>query len=515
MAEGSGSELIHATAVAVSDPATGDPATGGPRGEAPGQGAQGQGEWAVLLRGPSGAGKSDLALRLIDRGGVLVSDDQTRLERRGGRLLASPPASIAGKLEVRGLGIVELPHRAAVPVALLADLRPAAEIERLPEEDYESIAGVHLRRIDLDPAQISAPEKLRLALRVAATLIMRAAAGEAREPAGELAHDLVGKFGSTMSDETLTTAPPVAGEASAQGSTGATQGRARLVVVTGMSGAGRSTALRVLEDEGYEAIDNLPLSLLDAVVNEVGLQRPVAIGVDIRNRDFAVGPVLEQLDRLAANPRFAMTLLFVDCEDEVLGRRFTETRRRHPLAQGRPVADGIAVERRLVAPLRERADLMIDSSHLTPADLRQQLLGRLGLEGTLGMSIFVTSFSFRQGLPREADLVFDVRFLSNPHYDPELKPMSGQDRAVADYVERDPGFAPFFEQLTAMLAGLLPRYEREGKSYLTIAVGCTGGRHRSVFVAERLAAWLGGDGRQVHLAHRDIAREPARAAAKA
>ena len=488
MGKDPGSALIHATSVAVAGPALAGP---------------GQQEWAVLLRGPSGAGKSDLALRLIDQGGVLVSDDQTRLDLRGGRLLASPPASIAGKLEVRGLGIVELPHRAAVPVALLADLRPAAEIERLPEEDYESIAGVDLRRIDLDPAQISAPEKLRLALRVAATLIMRAAAGDAREP------------GSTMSDETLTTAPPAAGEASAQGSPGATQGRARLVVVTGMSGAGRSTSLRVLEDEGYEAIDNLPLSLLDAVVNEVGLQRPVAIGVDIRNRDFAVGPVLEQLDRLAANPRFAMTLLFVDCEDEVLGRRFTETRRRHPLAQGRPVADGIAVERRLVAPLRERADLMIDSSHLTPADLRQQLLGRLGLEGTLGMSIFVTSFSFRQGLPREADLVFDVRFLSNPHYDPELKPMSGQDLAVADYVERDPGFAPFVEQLTAMLAGLLPRYEREGKSYLTIAVGCTGGRHRSVFVAERLAAWLGGDGRQVHLAHRDIGREPARAAAKA
>jgi UPF0042 nucleotide-binding protein len=128
------------------------------------------------------------------------------------------------------------------------------------------------------------------------------------------------------------------------------------------------------------------------------------------------------------------------------------------------------------------------------------------------MSVFVTSFSFRQGLPREADLVFDVRFLANPHYDPELKPLSGQDAAVGAYVERDSGFAPFFTQLTAMLEGLLPRYEREGKSYLTIAVGCTGGRHRSVFVAERLAAWLGAGGRQVHLAHRDIAREPARVA---
>lgn len=474
-----GAVLIHATAVALADPALGS--------------------WAVLLRGPSGAGKSDLALRLIDRGAVLISDDQTRLEVREGRLLAAPPETIAGKLEVRGLGIVEQPYRHGIPVALLADLKPAAEIERLPEADHETIAGVCLQRIDLDPAQISAPEKLRLALRRAATLIMRAATGGAP------------RVGGKMSDDILTQAAAGAA-AQAETTPDSSGGRTRLVLVTGMSGAGRSTALRVLEDEGYEAIDNLPLSLLEAVVNEVGLQRPIAIGVDIRTRDFAVGPVLEQLDRLTANPRFAITLLFVDCEDEVLGRRFTETRRRHPLAQGRPVADGIAAERRLVAPLRERADLMIDSSYLTPADFRQQLLGRFGLDATPGMSVFVTSFSFRQGLPREADLVFDVRFLANPHYDPDLKPLSGQDAAVGAYVERDSGFAPFFTQLTAMLDGLLPRYEREGKSYLTIAVGCTGGRHRSVFVAERLAAWLGADGRQVHLAHRDIAREPARAA---
>jgi RNase adaptor protein for sRNA GlmZ degradation len=470
----SGGELIHATAVMLADPRLGD--------------------WAVLLRGPSGAGKSDLALRLIDRGAILVSDDQTLLRRVGPRLWAAPPTAIAGKLEVRGLGIAELPFRPAAPVALIADLRPAAEIERLPAADEERIAGIAIRRLALDPAQLSAPEKLCLALRQAASLIMRAdaAAGAADGEAGEV-----------MSDE----APVEERQPAGPG-----DGRTRLVLVTGMSGAGRSTALRVLEDEGYEAIDNLPLSLLNAVVNEVGLQRPIAVGVDIRTRDFAVGPILEQLDGLAANPRFAITLLFIDCDDEVIGRRFTETRRRHPLAQGRPVADGIAVERRLVAPLRERADLVVDSSHLTPAELRQHLLGRFGLEGTLGMSVFVTSFSFRQGLPREADLVFDVRFLTNPHYDPELKPLSGRDAAVADYVARDAGFAPFFGQLTAMLEGLLPRYEREGKSYLTIAVGCTGGRHRSVFVAERLAAWIGARGRQVHLAHRDIARDPARAA---
>jgi RNase adaptor protein for sRNA GlmZ degradation len=493
MSKSSGGTMIHATAIALAGQVTGD--------------------WAVLLRGPSGAGKSDLALRLIDQGASLVSDDQTQLEPRGGRLFAAAPQTIAGKLEVRGLGIVDLPYRDAVPVALIADLRPQSEIDRLPEEDYERLAGVALRRIDLDPWQISAPEKLRLALRAAAALIMRAESGGSKtDRSGERrSRGAESMSGEAMSDDILVSATTAASEGeSAQGSEGAAT---RLVVVTGLSGAGRSTALRILEDEGYEAIDNLPLSLLDAVVNEVGLRRPIAVGVDIRTRDFAVGPVLEQLDHLAANPRFDVTLLFVDCDDDVLGRRFTETRRRHPLAEGRPVADGIAVERRLVAPLRERAHLVVDSSHLTPADFRHHLLGRLGLDAAPGMAVFVTSFSFRQGLPREADLVFDVRFLTNPHYDPALKPLSGQDAAVARYVEKDAGFVPFFGQLTEMLEGLLPRYEHEGKSYLTIAVGCTGGRHRSVFVAERLAAWLGERGRRVHLAHRDIARDPARAKA--
>ena len=483
-------DLVHATAVMLAEP--------------------GLGEWAVLLRGPSGAGKSDIALRLIDRGGILVSDDQTRLQAHGGRLCAFAPETIAGKLEVRGLGIAQLPYRAGVPVALVVDLKPAAAIERLPEPRPETLCGVAVSRIDLDPAQISAPEKLRLALRAAASRIMRAdSAGPFAGPDTGLDPGL--DTGKHMSDDTPNDAEPASAAAPADASR--QNGRTRLVLVTGLSGAGRSSALRVLEDEGYEAIDNLPLSLLPAVVHEVGLRRPIAIGVDIRTRDFAVGPVLEQLDRLAASPRFAITLIFFDCDDEVLGRRFTETRRRHPLAQGRPVADGIAVERRLVAPLRERADMVIDSSHLTPAELRQQLLGRLGLGGTAGMSVFVTSFSFRQGLPREADLVFDVRFLANPHYEPDLKPLSGQDDEVAAYVARDAGFPPFFGQLTAMLDGLLPRYEREGKSYLTIAVGCTGGRHRSVFVAERLASWLREHGRPVHLTHRDIARDPARAAA--
>lgn len=465
------------------------------------------GDHGVAILGPPGAGKSDLALRLIDRGAVLVSDDQTLLEVRDGQVIAAPPDSIAGKLEVRGIGIVDLPFRAGVPLRLLVELRPQQEIERLPADERRVLCGVPLRLVALDPNFVSAPEKLQLALRAEAALIMRApdAGTPGSGESGRAARP--GDTGKAESNRALSDQKLM--EKDAGDGTGL-----RLVLVTGMSGAGRSSALRVLEDEGWEAIDNLPLSLLDAVVGEVGLQRPIAIGVDIRTRDFAVGPVLGQLDALARDPRFASTLLFVDCEDEVLGRRYTETRRRHPLAEGRPLADGIAAERRLVAPLRERADLMIDTSSLTPADFRAQLLGHVGLTAGGSMAVFVTSFSFRQGLPREADLVFDVRFLANPHYDPALRPLSGRDDAVAAFVSRDPGFEPFFGQLTAMLAPLLPRYEREGKSYLTIAVGCTGGRHRSVFTAERLAAWLGEQGRPVHLGHRDIARDPLRAAAK-
>ncbi len=280
--------------------------------------------------------------------------------------------------------------------------------------------------------------------------------------------------------------------------------RQRVVLVTGMSGAGRSTTLKALEDVGYEAIDNLPLHLVATIVHEGGLDSPVAIGVDIRTRNFAVQPFLDALQRLESDPKLAVTLLFVDCEEEVLRRRFTETRRRHPLAQGRPLTDGIAAERRLVAPLRKRADMTIDTSTLAPQDLRRVISAQLGLEQAQGMAVFVTSFSYKNGLPREADLVFDVRFLRNPHYDPELKPLTGRDAAVADYVAGDPDFAPFFGGLTRLLKRLLPRYEREGKSYLTIAIGCTGGRHRSVALAEKLAAALRAAGRNVTLNHREL-----------
>lgn len=281
----------------------------------------------------------------------------------------------------------------------------------------------------------------------------------------------------------------------------------RVMIVTGMSGAGRSSALKALEDMGYEAVDNLPLSLLTSLVGQGRtLRRPLAVGVDIRNRDFDVANFRDAIATLKGRDGLEVRSVFLDCDDEVLRRRYAETRHRHPLAADRPLADGIRHERRLLSPIRGHVDTVVDTTSLGPGQLREMLHGDLGLKTDRGVAIFVTSFSYRYGLPREADLVFDVRFLANPHYDPKLQPLTGRDRKVARFIAGDPGFAPFFDGVTALLEPLLPRFEREGKSYLTIGIGCTGGRHRSVFVAERLASWLNGRGQRVTLHHRDIDR---------
>jgi RNase adapter protein RapZ len=284
-------------------------------------------------------------------------------------------------------------------------------------------------------------------------------------------------------------------------------GRPRVLLVTGLSGAGHTTALKILEDIGYEAVDNLPLSLLNGVTRGGNnFARPIAIGVDSRTRDFTADALADQLNRLQADPGLDVRLIFLTCSDEILRRRFTETRRRHPLALDRPVDDGIRKERLLLAPLRERADLVIDTTDLAINDLRRLLRGHFALDQKPTAAIAVVSFSYRHGLPREADLVFDVRFLRNPHYVPSMRDLTGKDAAVGRFVETDPAFQPFFASITGLLLPLMPCFEREGKSYLTIAVGCTGGRHRSVFTAERLAEWLRGQGLEVSLRHRDMAR---------
>jgi RNase adapter protein RapZ len=281
---------------------------------------------------------------------------------------------------------------------------------------------------------------------------------------------------------------------------------ARLLIVTGLSGAGRSTALKALEDLGYEIADNLPLSLVPALVGTHPAGVPLALGIPILHRDFPADAMLAAIDRLDAATKNAVALVFLDCADDRLIQRYTETRHRHPVAGDRPVSDGVALERRLVSPLRARADLVIDTTQLSPGDLKRLLHGHFALDAAFGIAIFVASFSYRYGLPRDADLVFDVRFLRNPHYVPALAPLTGLDRDVAAYIEDDPDYPAFFEGLCQWLARLLPRYEREGKSYLTIAIGCTGGRHRSVQVAAGLGARLAALGFRVDVDHRDLAR---------
>jgi RNase adapter protein RapZ len=213
--------------------------------------------------------------------------------------------------------------------------------------------------------------------------------------------------------------------------------------------------------------------------------------------------MLETLDDAVGRSARELDVLFIDCDDERLERRYTETRRPHPLAGDRPIMDGIRLERRAVSALRDRAGLVIDTSNLNAAELKRLLTGHFAIE-TTGLRIFVTSFSYRHGIPRDADLIFDVRFLDNPHYLPELRPLTGRDPAVAAHIERDPDFAPFFAGLWRLLQPLLPRYEKEGKTYLTIGIGCTGGRHRSVYVAERLTAQLRDAGLRAELSHRDL-----------
>lgn len=286
----------------------------------------------------------------------------------------------------------------------------------------------------------------------------------------------------------------------------------RLVFVTGLSGAGRSSALKVLEDLGYEAIDNLPLFLLRGLADddlpEDGVERcaaprALAVGVDIRSRGFTADGFIEVLGRFRQNSGFSVALLYLEADDTVLRTRFTSTRRRHPLAVDRTVEDGIAIERQIMTPIRTAADQVLDTSLLSLPDFRQVVTVSYALDQGLGLGLNVVSFSYRRGLPREADLVFDVRFLDNPFYQAGLRSKTGDDPEVGAFIAADPVWPPFFASFSDLILSLIPAYGREGKSYLTIAVGCTGGRHRSVYTAERLVERLVAAGHRVSLHHRD------------
>ncbi len=279
-----------------------------------------------------------------------------------------------------------------------------------------------------------------------------------------------------------------------------------IVVVTGMSGAGRTSALHVLEDLGYFCVDNLPPQLAPQLVEMVeGELSRVGFGMDVRTGAFLVGAA-DVLDALTQKGH-DIEVVFLDCADEVLVRRFSETRRPHPLAQGGDLLEGIRAERERLSALRTRARHVIDTSRTSVHDLRRSLIDYMARGGSRPrMAVRVVSFGFKYGLPVDADLVFDLRFLPNPHFVPELRPLTGRDPTVAAYVLESDATKELIADVQGLLTHALPRYEREGKAYLTIAVGCTGGRHRSVAVAEHLASWLRHSGQDAVVAHRDAER---------
>ncbi len=273
--------------------------------------------------------------------------------------------------------------------------------------------------------------------------------------------------------------------------------RRRVVLVSGLSGGGKSSVLRELEDLGYEAVDNPPLAMLEAMVTRG--ERKLAIGVDARTSGFDADLVLQAMARLRADPALRLELVFAWADETTLLRRYTETRRRHPLAPQGRVSDAIAREEVLTAPLREGADLVIDTTDLPLGSLRRLIDRHFGAESDAEESRLVVSlisFAYRCGLPREADLVFDTRFLRNPHYDPMLQRRTGLDAEVGAYIAADPDFATFFAKMADLTDMLLPRFVQEGKKYAAITIGCTGGRHRSVYLVEQLAAPSGRPDRQ-------------------
>jgi UPF0042 nucleotide-binding protein len=284
------------------------------------------------------------------------------------------------------------------------------------------------------------------------------------------------------------------------------------VVITGFSGAGKSTAMNVFEDAGYFCVDNLPpemiRSLVELFVHKGSKVERAAVVSDVRGGVYfeALRAVVDDLDALGLSHH----VLFLEAAEQTLVTRYKETRRRHPLAPEGSIAAGVAAERALLEPLRGRADLVIDTTGMSAAMLREKIAEEFLPRKTVGrLSVTFMSFGFKHGPPREEDLAFDVRFLANPHYEPELRELTGLDDAVVEYIARDGRLEQLYERLHALLDFLLPQYVAEGKAHLVIAIGCTGGRHRSVAIAEQLAArYRDHDDLDVAVAHRDIDRPP-------
>ena len=280
----------------------------------------------------------------------------------------------------------------------------------------------------------------------------------------------------------------------------------KIILVTGMSGAGRSTALKVLEDLGYEAIDNLPLSLLPHLCDQIPSwdhRNPLAIGIDTRSYGFELAPFQDLFQSLTTIKNLSVRLLYLECDDDILLRRFTETRRRHPIGEF-SLPEAIAQERQLIDPLKSLAERVIDTSHLSIPTFGQMVRQHFSLDESLTVLIRLMSFSYRRGIPREADMVFDARFLTNPHYEKPIRALSGKDKPVGEFLTKDTNWQSVYDALQAIICHSLKGFRLTGRSYLTIACGCTGGQHRSVFLAEQLSKWLQNEGERVIIEHRDL-----------
>ena len=282
-----------------------------------------------------------------------------------------------------------------------------------------------------------------------------------------------------------------------------------LVIITGMSGAGKTVAVHSFEDLGYFCIDNMPPTLLPTfweLVKESGKISRIALVIDLRSRDF-----FNEVDSLIAtldNTQLVTTrIIFLDSSDSVLVSRYKETRRNHPLAPDGRVSDGIARERELLMDLRTRAQIIIDTSDISPRQLRERLIKDFATKDYQTFHVEVMSFGFKYGVPIDADIIWDVRFLPNPHYIPELRPQTGMDAPVYDYVMKQPETQAFYSKLIDVIEFCLPGYKKEGKSSVTIAIGCTGGKHRSVAIAERIANHLKTDNYAVNISHRDYMKK--------
>lgn len=278
----------------------------------------------------------------------------------------------------------------------------------------------------------------------------------------------------------------------------------KIVLVTGSSGAGLSTATNALEDAGYEAIDNLPLRLVRPLLDHPGADRPMSLGLDMRNRDFSAQALLDLTDELEGRSDIELQVLYLDCSRDELLRRYSSTRRRHPILEAPSLAAGIEREIEMLRPIAARADVLIDTTTLNPHELRAEIDTWFAPGARHDTAVQVQSFSYKRGLPRSADFVFDCRFLRNPHWVAELRPLDGRTAAVQDYVRNDPHMAEFLEKVRQLMLFLLPQAQSEGKSYLTIAFGCTGGKHRSVTLAETLSSALADAGWRVSTRHREL-----------